>query len=124
MSLETTQRAAFEASEELPIIQPLRQVDPGDVLQPVKEWTLQFEGNVLFGGAVVEATFDMNDEAVIPHPLGRPITGAVVLGVRADFSDPGNDAFAYAVEIDSSTERDFRVVFDKLVTGTIRFLVL
>lgn len=123
MSLETEQRRRFQISSLVQRIQPLRQVHPGDVLQPVKEWAAQFEGKIAIAGELVEFTVDNSNDVLIPHDLGRPILGALLLGIFNDLVVPGTDAVSYAVNIESSTDTEFRVELSATVSGKTRWLV-
>lgn len=101
---------------------PFKQVRPGDTLEPVQEWSKQFEGAVNLESEVLDFFVDNADVAVVPHGLQRDIVGAIVIGVKGDFITAGK-AFAYAVKIDLLTEETFEVEFTKIITGTLRFWV-
>lgn len=121
MAIDDTQRALLAAALAAERIQPLRQVNPGDALQPVKEWTAQFEGKFVLRGEFYGFEVDNSDEVDIPHGLGRPPIGAVVLGfTQFDF---GGQPPTLLVDLAASTDRFLRLASDKTFTGKGRVQV-
>lgn len=102
---------------------PFKQVRPGDALEPVQEWTKQFEGTFRISAEVVEFFIDNTDFFSVPHGLGRPIIGAVLMGIFNDLEVPGVDAVSYAVNIESSTDEFFDVQVSANISGTSRWLI-
>ena len=102
---------------------PFKQVRPGDALEPVAEWAKQFEGTFRINAEVVEYFIDNTDEFLVPHGLGRPIVGAVLMGIFNDFVVPGTDAISYAVDLESTTATHFFVTVSANVSGTTRWLI-
>ena len=109
--------------KEATAVVPFKQVRPGDALEPVQEWSRQFEGTFRINAEVVEYFIDNVDFFSVPHGLGRPIIGAVLMGIFNDFVVPGTDAVSYAVNIESSTEVHFDVQVSATVSGTSRWLI-
>lgn len=102
---------------------PFKQVRAGDLLEPVAEWAKQFEGTFRIDAQVVEYVIENTDEFFVPHGLGRPIIGAVLMGIFNDFVVPGTDAVSYAVDLESSSSEEFFVTVSANVSGKTRWLI-
>lgn len=121
MTVAESQQALLEFASQK-IVRPLRVPDPGGVLAPVKEWTRQFEGQVILAGTTAEFAVDNASEVFVPHDLGRRPFGATFLGfISFDFN---GQPPIILVDLNETTNLVVRVVSDKNFTGEGRLLVV